>query len=282
MRPELAVDVSARLGEGPVWDEIADRLYWVDILAGLVHVHDPAGAADRVIPIGEQVGSIGLYPDGALLLAARTDVRRCDPETGAQAVIARCAHAEPARFNDGKCAPDGYFFAGTITDATTPGGALLYRLGTSQSIEPVLHGLTIANGLGWSPDGTVMYHIDTPTGRIDRFDYRDGTMVSRLTLVQIPAGAGVPDGLCVDAEGGIWVALWDGGAVHRYTPDGRLDRVIEFPIARPTCPTFGGPDLDTLYVTSARGRTEQPHAGALWAVPVGVAGLPTNRFGGDS
>jgi sugar lactone lactonase YvrE len=168
------------------------------------------------------------------------------------------------------------------------GAGSLYRLDSAGSVSRVLAGVTISNGLAWSDDAATMYYIDSPTQRIDAFSYAadTGEIRDRRPVVHIPAELGSPDGLTIDADGGLWVALWGGGAVHRYL-DGRLDRVIRLPVSQPTSCTFGGPDLDELYVTSAwKGlspdlRRAEPLAGALLRVRPGVRGVPPSFFRDD-
>ncbi|SDI35134.1 Sugar lactone lactonase YvrE [Actinokineospora alba] len=277
MTPEIVVDAGARLGEGPVWDVRAQRLYWVDILGKSVHVHDPSGLADEVFDVGTHVGSLAVREQGGLVLAVADGFRAFD--FGSTSEIAVVTHpGPPARFNDGKCDPSGSFWAGTMPYDQEPGAGIVYRLDPDHSVRPVLPGVTVSNGLDFTPDGRTLYYIDTPTGRIDAFDVDAGVLSGRRTVVEVSAGS--PDGLTLDADGCLWVALWGGSAVHRYTPDGRLDRVVDFPVSRPTCPVFGGADLGTLYVTSASVGVDEPHAGALFALEVGVKGLPANRFGG--
>jgi sugar lactone lactonase YvrE len=172
-----------------------------------------------------------------------------------------------------------------MADDGRPGAGELYRLDPDLTVRRVLTGLTIANGFGVAPDGREAYHVDTPTRRIDAFD-PGGDPFARRTVARIPDGAGLPDGLTVDADGGIWVALWGGSAVHRYTPDGVLDTVVRLPVTQVTACAFGGPDLGSLHVTtSAHGldadaRSAQPGAGALFVVEPGVGGLPVLEFGG--
>ncbi|MGH3715776.1 MAG: SMP-30/gluconolactonase/LRE family protein [Micromonosporaceae bacterium] len=279
-KPEVVVDACARLGEGPIWDDRDGVLYWVDVLGRAVHVHDPQGEPDRTIDIGAHVSAIGLRESGGLLIAVVDRVRTLDPRTGEMATIATVKHPGPqARFNDASCDPAGRFWVGTMAYDSTPGAGILYRLDRSGEVTPVLDGITVSNGLGFTPDGGTLYYADTPTQKIDVFAVTaGGRLTDRRTLVEIPKQQGSPDGLTLDAEGCVWVALWDGAAVHRYTPDGALDRVVEFPVPRPTCPVFGGPDLDTLYATSAATGNDNPLSGALFAVDAGVAGLPPDRF----
>jgi sugar lactone lactonase YvrE len=163
-----------------------------------------------------------------------------------------------------------------------PGGGTLSRVTGDGSAEVVLDDVTVSNGTGWSPDGRLMYYIDTPTRRIDVFDHADGRVSGRRTLAEIEEGAGFPDGLTVDADGCVWVALWEGAAVRRYTPDGRLDRVVGLPVPRVTACAFGGAGLTDLYITTARtGLSEPPAlAGSLFVVPGAGTGFAQPAFTG--
>jgi sugar lactone lactonase YvrE len=203
--------------------------------------------------------------------------------------LARVEDDRPGnRFNDCKCDPAGRLWAGTMSGEHAPGEASLYRLVPGGQIECVITGTTISNGLGWTPAGDRMYFIDSTAQRIDAFDYDAGTgeIAGRRTFARIDPSDGKPDGMTVDSEGGIWVALFAGGAVRRYGQDGALEAHIELPVTNPTSPVFGGPDLRTLYVTSARHELSEeqlaaePLAGAVFALEPGVTGLPSNRFAG--
>jgi sugar lactone lactonase YvrE len=198
-------------------------------------------------------------------------------------------HTVPrARFNDGKCDPAGRFLAGTMAYDLTSGAGCLYRLDPDRSVTRLLTGVTISNGLAWSGDGTTLYYIDSPAQGIDAFDYdvETGRLANRRRLVEIPHDAGLPDGMTIDEDGCLWVGLYGGSAVHRYTPAGKLDVTVSFPATNITCPVFGGPGFGVLYVTSARDGlddrelADQPHAGAVFAADVGTRGLPALRFGG--
>jgi len=287
-RPEVAIDSRATLGEGPVWDEQRQLLLWLDILPGLVHRFDPATGSDDVFRVGKPVGSAGLRRSGGLVLAVEDGFALLDKDWQrvAQAVV---EHPGPrARFNEGKCDPAGRFLAGTMAYDLTPGAGSLYRLDPDLTVTKLLDGVTISNGLSWSADGTTMYYIDSPTQGVDAFDYDPGTgrLANRRRIVDIPAAVGLPDGMTIDAEGCLWVALYGGAAVHRYTPEGRLDTTLSFPVTNITCPVFGGPRLGLLYVTSARDGLDerqlaaQPHAGAVFTADVGAQGLPGLRFAG--
>jgi sugar lactone lactonase YvrE len=288
-RPELALDAHATLGEGPVWDAEQQRLVWLDILPGLVHRFDPATGDDDVFRAGKPVGSAGLRHGGGLVLAVEDGFALLDPGWRRLDQAVYVEHPGPrARFNEGKCDPAGRFLAGTMAYDLTPGAGSVYRLGPDLEVTRLLDGVTISNGLAWTADGATLYYIDSPTQGVDAFDYDAGTgrLANRRRVVDIPAAAGLPDGMTLDTDGCLWVALWGGSAVQRYTPAGRLDTVLSFPASNITCPVFGGPGLGVLYVTSARDGLDerqlaaQPHAGAIFAADVGARGLPADRFGG--
>ena len=207
----------------------------------------------------------------------------------AQRTLAAVEQRRPDnRFNDCKCDPQGRVWAGTMSKQRAPATAALYRLAPRGEIECVIAGTTISNGLGWSPSGERMYFIDSTTQRIDvlDFDASRGEVADRRPLVAIEPDDGLPDGMTVDAQGGIWVCLFGGAAIRRYTPEGKLDTAIPLPTTNPTSPVFAGPDLRTLYITTARHRltpdqlAAEPLAGAVLTLTTGVQGLPGNRFAG--
>jgi sugar lactone lactonase YvrE len=188
------------------------------------------------------------------------------------------------RMNEGGCDPDGRFYCGSMAYDSRPGGGKLYRLDPDASVSVVLESVSTSNGLDWSPDGSRAYYNDTPTAQIALFDYdTDAGLTGMRPFVHIDPDVGMPDGLTVDREGGVWVALYGGGAVHRYTADGTLDAVIEVPASLTTACALGGPDLDQLYITTSRQGLEpgeEPLAGSLFRVDVGVRGLPVRPFAG--
>ncbi|HEV3139391.1 MAG TPA: SMP-30/gluconolactonase/LRE family protein [Vicinamibacterales bacterium] len=288
----VALDARAELLEGPVWDPAAACLYFVDILAGRVHRFDPATNVCRAYEIGASVVSVGavaLTDSDDLVLAVRDGFARLNPATGAVSHIAGVEADRPnQRMNDGKCDPAGRFWAGTMALDETPGAGSVYRLDRGGCVQTMLGGVTISNGLDWSADARAMYYIDSPTRRVDVFDFdlASGAIAHRRPFVRIPDDHGIPDGLTIDADGCVWVALWRGGAVHRYTPDASLDAIVRVPTSCPTSCAFGGPDLRDLFITTAamelsdREREEQPTAGGLFRCRPGVAGRAPHRFRG--
>jgi sugar lactone lactonase YvrE len=277
----LAFDVQAELGEGALWDWRHGLLESVDLLAGRLLLSDPRDGSTRAIEVGQPVSAAMLRGDGELLLAVRDGFASVELATGAVApLLAVEADVPGNRMNDAACDRRGRCFAGTMAFDKSPGAGALYRLDPDLSLHRVLDGLGISNGIGWSPDGSRMYHVDTATLGVDEYDYdpATGSLSGARRLLDAQPGWGRPDGLAVDFEGGVWVAFWDGWAVRRFDAAGALSAVIELPVARPTRPAFGGPELDRLYVTSARG----PDAcgGAILQLDPGVRGLPANVFSG--
>ena len=286
---DLVLDLRAELGEGPVWDARAACLYCVDILQGHVHRFDPSTGALRTWPIDQPVGAVALSETGDLILAVRDGFACLNPESGRVSIIAEVEADRPdLRMNDGACDRAGRFWAGTMAFDEHHGAGALYRLARDGSVEAMVAPVTISNGIDWSADDRTMYFIDSPTQSIDLFDFdaASGAIANRRTFARIPVDAGVPDGLTLDADGGVWVALWNGGALHRYTPDGTLDCVVRVPVTHPTSCAFGGADLRDLYVTTAaialdaRERDRQPHAGGVFRCRPGPAGREPYRFGG--
>ncbi len=277
----LAFDVQAELGEGALWDWRHGLLVSVDLLGGRLLLSDPGDGSTRAIEVGQPVGAPLLRGEAELLLAVRDGFASVELAGGAVSPLVEVEADKPGnRMNDAACDARGRCFAGTMAFDKSPGAGALYRLDPDLTVHRILDGIGISNGIGWSPDGERMYHVDTLTGGIDEHDYDPdtGTPARKRRLVDAQPGWGRPDGLAVDAEGGIWVAFWDGWAVRRFDRGGALSGVIELPVARPTRPAFGGPRLDRLYVTTARG----PDAlgGAILALEPGVRGLPASVFSG--
>jgi sugar lactone lactonase YvrE len=283
------------LSEGPRWHAERQELLWVDILAGHLHratlEDDGALAEIQTIALDRHVGAVAPALGGGYVLAAGQGFLFVG-ETGEITELAQPMAGHPdLRMNDGACDPQGRFWAGSMAYDESPGAGSLYRLELDGSCTTVLTGLTISNGIGWSPDGSTMYLNDSGTRRLEafRFEGGSGDIDGRRVLVEIPERGVAPDGLTVDEEGGIWVALWGGGAVNRYAPDGSLLVSLELPVERPTSCVFGGPDRSTLFVTSAReGLDEeaiarQPDAGRVFSVGgLGVRGLPAYLYRGRS
>ncbi|MEU6380334.1 SMP-30/gluconolactonase/LRE family protein [Streptomyces sp. NPDC046909] len=277
---EVAVRAEATLGEGPTWDAATGRLLWLDILGARIHTYDPATDHRTVRVTDQHIGAAKPRTGGGLVLNLRDGVALLDPDD-----TFTWLHHEPVpgrRANDAAVAPDGSLWAGTMRYDEAPGGGTLTRFTPDAPPETVLDDVAVSNGTGWSPDTRSLYYIDSPTRRVDIFDFEAGRATNRRPFVEIEEGAGFPDGLTVDADGCVWVALWDGGAVRRYTPAGELDRVINLPTPRVTACAFGGTDLTDLYITTATVGLNSPHpvAGSLLVVPGAGKGSAQPSFAG--
>jgi sugar lactone lactonase YvrE len=278
-----AVEAPAELGEGPVWDAAHEELIWVDIDRGLVHRRSRRHG-DRTLDAGQPVGCAVPRAGGGLALALRDGFALVAPGEDEVRLVAPVERDRAdARMNDGACDSRGRFWAGTMSLAGDTRAAALYRLDPDLRVTRVLSGISVSNGIGWAPDSSVLYHVDSPRRRIDayEFDEAGGAIGARRSAIQVPADLGTPDGLAVDAEGGIWIALWGGSAVVRFSPEGERYERLRLPVANVTSCCFGDRDLGTLFVTTAaRGAAEDALAGALFASRPGVRGLPATPFGG--
>jgi sugar lactone lactonase YvrE len=281
---ELVANLGSEIGEGPVWDRRIGRLVWVDIAGRLIHLTDPVSGTTDSIETPSQVGSVAIRRAGGYVAALEDGFWVHD--AGEWRRIAPAEDDRPdVRFNDGKSDPAGRFWAGSMAlDGRGTKGSL-YRLDIDHTVTRIIEGVGISNGLAWSEDELTMFYIDTHAQRVDtlRFDAATGAASDRTPFIEFPSEDGNPDGMELDAEGGLWVALWGGWAVNRYV-DGRPDRTIRLPVSNVTSCTFGGPDLETLFITSAwqelsdAQRAEQPLAGALFRVDPGVRGRPAAEY----
>lgn len=276
---DVAVDAACLLGEGPTWDAVRARLLWLDIEGRVLHQLDRAGSHSQT-PLDRTVTAV--VPDiaGSLVAAADGAVVRLDPTGAPSQTIATLPSDGDGVTNDARCDPLGRLWVGTV-DRSGAGRGGVFCVSAGGDVTQVRRGVGLSNGLDWSPDGRICHYVDSFTRRVDSIHLDEaGLPVRTEVLVEIDA---TPDGLTVDSDGGVWVALWDGGAVHRYSPSGRLDTVVRVPGGFVTSCAFGGPGLDTLYVTTARtdGRTE-PHAGALFALDAGVTGRGYTPFAAGS
>jgi sugar lactone lactonase YvrE len=286
VQAEPVGNVKAVLGEGPYWVPEDDCLLWVDTKRGqLLRTYLPSGdtvsldldVASAVFPA---VGG-GLLTAGGSQLALHLPAER--GEQWVTRVVAEVSPRDGVRFNDAGVDPAGRVWVGSMHAGETEPLGELYRLGSGGVLTTVLKGVTVSNGLGWSPDGTTMYYIDSPMRRIDMFDYdpATGEAFQRRVLADLSAFEGVPDGLTVDADGYVWTAVWGGGVLLRFAPDGSQDAVVPVPVSQPTSLAFGGPGMADLFVTTASiDLTEaelaaQPLAGRLLRLVPGPVGLPS-------
>lgn len=273
--PDVLFDLQLDVGEGPSWVEADERLSFVDVTGGRVYTANLERVVD-VFDIGTHVGAALPAADGGFLLARRDGFVRLGADGTQEPIALPLADDPSVRFNDGKVDPQGRAWAGTMPYATEPGRGVLYRLDGS-AVTPMVTGIGLSNGLGWSPDGRTMYYIDTRADRVDAFDVDPdtGDIANRRVLVDFASEPGSPDGMCVDDDGCLWVAFWGGWAVHRIAPDGRHLGRVEMPVSQPSSCCFAG---DMLVITSAsRGLTAmqlaaEPDAGAVFVVRPGISG----------
>lgn len=288
-RVDCVANVRSLLGEGPCWDARDQALYWVDILKPALHRFDPATGTDTVHPMDSMVSNAWPRARGGLLIAAQNGIVQYDLASGRRLPFAHPEEARPAnRYNDGKCDRRGRLWIGSLDMGTAPNRGSLFRIDPDGGWQRMDTGFTVSNGLGFSPDAKRLYFTDSSrrTVYVYDFDLERGEIAHRRPFVELPEGQGSPDGLTVDAEGFVWVAIWDGWTVIRYDPEGRVVMRLPMPVPRPTSCCFGGTDLRTLYITSASVRlpeqslADAPLSGALFACTPGVAGLPETPFAG--
>lgn len=290
IKAELVLDAEATLGEGHLWHYKEQVLYWVDIEGKELHIFDPETKKDTCFSVGERIGTVVPVAKGGALVALQNGIHHIDTKTGKLTFINDPIKESDIRFNDGKCDPAGRFWVGTMALDTRKGAAVLYRMNTDGSIHQVLDNLTVSNGIMWSADNKTMYFTDTPTQKIEAFDYdlKSGEISNRRTVVNIPNEEGSPDGMTLDAEGNIWAALHGGGAVACYDPaTGNQLQKVKVDCPQTTSCAFGGKHLDTLYISTAKdGLADEqlkayPNSGGMFAAKPGVKGVAANFYEGD-
>lgn len=282
---EHVCSAQAELGEGPIWHPDENQLCFLDITQGRFHRFNPVTGAHSSVDLGVVVGSMGVRASGGWIMATRKGFAFWDEHTRQMNWIGDpdADESEQVRFNDGKTDPQGRFWAGKMS--ASPSNHL-YRLNTDRTIHRMESGITVSNGLGWSPDLKTFYFTDSPALVIYAYDYdaSSGNISNRRIFARIPEGEGFPDGLAVDSRGGIWSARWGGWKVVHYLPDGRIDFEIKMPVEFPTSCAFGGPNLDELYITSAyievpvNKRKDQPMAGDVFRVRTNVVGIQEPKY----
>lgn len=281
------LDAKAVLGEGPVWRAETQDLVWVDIESARVCCFNPATGENQTWDVGEKPGLAVPTKQGDLILGTSVGFVRLDLASGVLSPIIDPEQDLPNnRFNDGKVDPEGRLWAGTMGLDEAPNVGSLYRLNRNLSTDKLFDQVTISNGMAWTSDQKTFYYIDSPTRRVDVFDcdMAGGTVSDRRTAFELPEGMGYPDGMSIDNEGMLWVALWQGWGVARFAPGGALLAKVEVPVECVTSCCFGGENWDELYITTSSrdldetGRAEQPLAGGLFRCRPGVSGPPTNLF----
>src|SRR5262245_8247900 len=282
---QLEFENDSLLGEGPVWDWREKRLYWVGIEGFAVHTLDPVTRDHRVFEIGQFVGALAVRKSGGMILALKSGFAALNLSTGEITSLADAeSHLPGNRFNDGKCDPAGRFWAGSLLldEEHGDGKGNLYCLKPDLTVELKVPGVWISNGLAWTADECTMYYIDSPKQKVVAYNYNNATseISNPRTVIEVSASEkGYPDGMTIDEEGMLWIAHWDGGHVCRWNPQtGEELAEIKVPVSRPTSCVFGGPDFDTLYITTARTRlsrealASQPLAGSIFTCRPGVRG----------
>jgi sugar lactone lactonase YvrE len=286
---EPIVEQHAQLGEGSIWHPPTQRLYWVDIMGETLFVYDPESDDNRSIHLGTHVSTVVPRKSGGVMLAVKGGFASLDLETESLTEIAMVESDRPNnRFNDGKCDPAGRFWAGSIAYDFAQGAASLYCMEQDLSVKKVLADVSISNGLVWTADQATMYYIDSLTYQVAAFDYDvdTGDIANRRVIVEIPEADGFIDGMSIDVNGNLWVAVYQAGEVRCWNPaNGELLDVVNVPGAKLTTScAFGGPNLDQLYITSAAGGLsadelkEQPLAGSLFRADMDVTGVPAFEF----
>lgn len=285
----LEIDAKAQLGEGALWHPTENKLYWVNIEGRTLHIYDPVTKENQSLWVKERVGTVVPVKSGGALVALQNGIHFINTQTGRLQFIVNPLTNNNIRFNDGKCDPSGRFWVGSMHLRFTEGTASLYRMDTDKTVHKILDGVTVSNGIAWTKDKKTMYYVDSHLRRIDAFDYSDadGAITNRRVVVTIQDGGGSPDGIALDAEGKIWAALWGANAVGKFDPEtGELLQKIEVPAPNVSSCAFGGKELDTLYITTARGELSEaqlaayPLSGGLFSIKPGVKGVPADFFTG--
>lgn len=292
MKTLLAEPVLAHtceLGESPVWDAANNRIYWVDILNGTLHWYNESDLTTEQFAIGQEIGAVALAGDHRLVAALKNGFYLIDPEEKSILTIAETeAGIITNRFNDGKCDPAGRFWAGSMSVIGEPDAGTLYMLDHGGQVFERIGKVGCSNGLAWSPDCTMFYFIDTLSCQVVAYDFdvESGAIWNRRSIIYFNPAEGLPDGMTIDSEGMLWIAMWNGSNVSRYNPStGQLLSRIMLPVSQVTSCTFGGPALSDLYITTARTGLsdrelgQEPLAGSLFVVrDTGFSGLPVFEF----
>lgn len=276
----------SKWGEGPIWYQ--DKLYYVDINGCAVIVYEPATNTENIIPVTQRVGTVVMSENGNLIIAGDNGFSCLNPATGLTTPIIDPESELPNnRFNDGKCSPDGRFFAGTLSMIKQTGAAKLYRLDPDGSLHIAYEPVTNSNGIAWTADAKYCYYIDTPSKEIKRFDYdsQTGILSNKIVAFDTQSYDASPDGMTIDADGHLWIAFCHGGSVVQFDPHhGNELQSISIPCRETTACAFGGPNLEDLYITTGiPGQNPEPLAGRLFVVKgLGVKGVPANQFAGKT
>jgi len=285
---ELVIDTKSELGEGAVWDHRTGELLWIDIEGKILNFYKPSTGNNKEMFTGQMIGTVVPTESNMVLVALQNGIYNLDPKTGTKKLIVDPEEDLPNnRFNDGKCDPEGRFWAGTMSTGNEKNAGALYRLDPDSTINKMIDNVSISNGIVWSLDKTKMYYIDTPTQKVICYNYNNetGDISKAKVAIEIQDNMGSPDGMAIDEKGNVWIALWGGSAVGCWNPEtGKLLRTIDVPAKNVTSCAFGDKDLETLYITTARTATsdeelsEFPYAGGVFKVKPGVKGVKAFFF----
>lgn len=289
---ELVIDSKSDLGEGAIWNHRTGELMWINITGKILNFYNPHTGNNKEMFTGQMIGTVVPCENGLVLVALQNGIYYFDPMTGTKKLIVNPEEDLPDnRFNDGKCDPAGRFWVGTMSTKNEKNAGSLYRLDPDSSIHKMIENVSISNGIAWSLDAKKMYYIDTPTQKVMAWDYDNetGEISNPEVAVEIPAELGSPDGMTIDEEGNLWIALWGGSAVGCWNPEtGKLLRKIQVPAKNVTSCAFGDDDLGTLYITTARTATtdeeleEYPQSGGVFKTRPGVKGVKAFFFDNSS
>jgi sugar lactone lactonase YvrE len=287
-KTELVLDTQSDLGEGAIWNHKTGELMWVNITGKILNFYNPKLKYNKEMFTGQMIGTVVPSESGKAMIALENGFYQFDPETGSKHfIIDPEKEISGNRFNDGKCDPAGRFWAGTMSLEGKKKAGALYRLDPDRTVHKMIEGVTTSNGIVWSRDQTKMYYIDTPTREVMAWNYNNetGEISNPQTAIEVPEDMGFPDGMTIDSEGNVWIALWGGAAVGCWNPEtGELLRTIDVPAKNVTSCAFGGDDLGTLYITTARQNTNEkelekfPHAGGVFKIRPGVKGVEACFF----
>ncbi len=285
---ELVINSQSDLGEGAIWNHKTHELMWINITAEILNFYNPGLKNNKEMFTGQMIGTVVPAESGHVLVALTNGIYSLDPQTGTKKRIVNPEDSITGnRFNDGKCDPAGRFWVGTMSLGNKKEAGSLYRLDPDSSIHKMINNVSISNGIVWSADSQFMYYVDTPTQKVMRYNYNNetGEIENPKVAVEVPVELGSPDGMTIDSEGNLWVALWGGSAVGCWNPEsGELIRKIEVPAKNITSCAFGDDDLQTLYITTARQGTSDeelekfPDAGGVFKTRPGVKGMKAYFF----
>ena len=288
-KASLLLDPQCELAEGPLWHPVDQKLYWVDILSKRLHRLDLESKRHEIHDFPMFISALGPLKDGGLIIGTEENIFKYNFDNQDTNEITKLeSHIPTNRTNDGKCGPLGNFWVGTMSKTALPEQGTLYRLASDSSIQPILENCTISNGLTWSLDHQTMYYIDSPTQVVRAFDFdlKTGEITNPKVVIDLSPLPGTPDGMTIDTEGMLWIAHWGGFKVGRWNPTtGEMIGMVELPVPRVTCPVFGGPNMDTLFITTAwehmtaKERAAYPLSGAIFSVHLPYQGRSAFYFG---